>query len=113
MTEKCDVYSFGVLVLELFMGCHPGDFLFSLLSSTKNNDVCLQDVLDSRLIVPNAETDREIYYILSVAARCLEPIPSSRQTARRVRDELSVIKVCEDHIDYMHTGLSIPSKQCL
>uniref|UniRef100_A0A8R7TC03 non-specific serine/threonine protein kinase n=2 Tax=Triticum urartu TaxID=4572 RepID=A0A8R7TC03_TRIUA len=110
VTEKCDVYSFGVLVLELFMGYHPGDFLFSLLSSTKNNDVCLQDVLDSRLIVPNAETAREIYYILSVAARCLEPNPSSRQTARRASDELSVIKVCEDHVDYMHTGLRIPAK---
>ncbi|KAK1575747.1 hypothetical protein Q3G72_007969 [Acer saccharum] len=25
VTEKCDVYSFGVLVLEILMGRHPGN----------------------------------------------------------------------------------------
>jgi serine/threonine protein kinase len=42
VTEKCDVYSFGVLVLELFMGHHPGGFL----SSMANKSTPLMDLLD-------------------------------------------------------------------
>jgi len=33
VTEKCDVYSFGVLVLEVMMGKHPRDLLQHLQSS--------------------------------------------------------------------------------
>uniref|UniRef100_A0A453GZU7 non-specific serine/threonine protein kinase n=1 Tax=Aegilops tauschii subsp. strangulata TaxID=200361 RepID=A0A453GZU7_AEGTS len=108
VTEKCDVYSFGVLVLELFMGSHPGDLLSSLSLATKSNVVCLQDLLDSRLTLPDAETTREIYCILSVAAQCLEPRPSHRPTARRASDELSTIKVHEDHVDYFQAGITFP-----
>ena len=43
VTEKCDVYSFGVLVLELFMGSHPGDFLSSLSLANKINVVCQRE----------------------------------------------------------------------
>ncbi|GJW78587.1 MDIS1-interacting receptor like kinase 2-like protein [Tanacetum coccineum] len=34
VTEKCDVYSFGVLVLEVIKGEHPGDIVTSLTSSS-------------------------------------------------------------------------------
>ncbi|KAI4968966.1 hypothetical protein ZWY2020_046296 [Hordeum vulgare] len=110
VTEKCDVYSFGVLVLELFMGYHPGDLLSSLLSDTKNNDVCLLDLLDSRLVLPEAETAREIYCILSVVVQCLELSPSRRPTARRASDELFAIKACEDDVDYLHASITIPAQ---
>ncbi|KAI4968965.1 hypothetical protein ZWY2020_046295 [Hordeum vulgare] len=42
VTEKCDVYSLGVLVLEIFMGSHPGDFISSLSLGTKNNDLVMK-----------------------------------------------------------------------
>uniref|UniRef100_A0A453A6K4 non-specific serine/threonine protein kinase n=1 Tax=Aegilops tauschii subsp. strangulata TaxID=200361 RepID=A0A453A6K4_AEGTS len=109
VTEKCDVYSFGVLVLELFMGSHPGDLLSSLSLATTNNELCLQDLLDSRLMLPDAETARDIYRVLTVAARCLEPSPSRRLTARRVGDELFTIKAREDHVDYLHAGITFPA----
>ncbi|XBH53557.1 hypothetical protein VPH35_076033 [Triticum aestivum] len=109
VTEKCDVYSFGVLVLELFMGSHPGDFLSSLSLANKINVVCLQDLLDPRLTVPNAETARGIYCMLSVAAQCLEPRPSHRPTARQASDELSTIKARGDHVDYLHAGITFPA----
>ncbi|KAM3393554.1 hypothetical protein ACQJBY_014338 [Aegilops geniculata] len=109
VTEKCDVYSFGVLVLELFMGSHPGDLLSTLSSAARNNDVRLQDLLDTRLVLPDAKTASEIYCVISIAARCLEPNPSYRPTARRVSGELSATKACEDNVDYLHTGLTIPT----
>jgi serine/threonine protein kinase len=112
VTEKCDVYSFGVLVLELFMGYHPGDLLSSIYLTTNKNDVCLKDLLDSRLELQDAETAREIYIVLSVAVQCLKPNPSGRPTARHVSDELSAgIKTCEDHhVDYLHAVLTIPAQ---
>ncbi|KAM0840373.1 hypothetical protein ACQ4PT_059706 [Festuca glaucescens] len=111
VTEKCDVYSFGVLVFELFMGSHPGDLLASLYMTTSKNGVCLKDLLDSRLELPDAETAREIYGVLSVAVRCLEPNPSCRPTARCASDELSAgSKTCEDHhVDYLHADFTIPT----
>ncbi|XP_048548670.1 MDIS1-interacting receptor like kinase 2-like [Triticum urartu] len=109
VTEKCDVYSFGVLVLELFMGSHPGDLLSSLSLATTNNELCLQDLLDSRLVLPDAGISRDIHRMLTVAVRCLEPSPSRRPTARHVDDELSTIKACEDHVDYLHAGITFPA----
>jgi serine/threonine protein kinase len=112
VTEKCDVYSFGVLVLELFMGSHPGNLLSSIYLTTNKNDVCLKDLLDSRLELEDTETAREIYIVLSVAVQCLEPNPSRRPTARRASDELSAgIKTRDDHhVYYLHAVLTIPSQ---
>ncbi|KAF7005460.1 hypothetical protein CFC21_020583 [Triticum aestivum] len=109
VTEKCDVYSFGVLILEIFMGSHPGDLLSSLSLGTKNNDVCLHDLLDSRLVLPDAEAAREIYCMLNVAVQCLDPNPSRRPTARQASDELSDMKACEGHVDYLHVVLTSPA----
>uniref|UniRef100_A0A453AA10 non-specific serine/threonine protein kinase n=1 Tax=Aegilops tauschii subsp. strangulata TaxID=200361 RepID=A0A453AA10_AEGTS len=109
VTEKCDVYSFGVLVMELFMGSHPGELLSSLSEANKNNTLSLQHLLDSRLELPDAETAGEIYHMLSVAVQCLEPSPSRRPTTRRASDELSASKAFEDHVHYLHAGLTIPT----
>ena len=37
------------------MGSHPGDLLSSLYLTTRKNDVCLTDLLDCRLVLPDAE----------------------------------------------------------
>ena len=112
MTEKCDVYSFGVLVLELFMGSHPGDLLSSIYMTTHRNDVCVKDLLDSRLELPDAKTAREVYEVLSIAVQCLEPNPSRRPTARRASDGFSAgTKSCEDHhVNYLDAVLTIPAQ---
>ena len=48
VTEKCDVYSFGMVVLDTIMGMHPGELVTSLSSSSTQNTK-LSDILDSRL----------------------------------------------------------------
>ncbi|PIA50704.1 hypothetical protein AQUCO_01200133v1 [Aquilegia coerulea] len=46
LTKKCNVYSFGVLGLEVIMGSHPGDFITSLAtsSSTCEANILLVDM---------------------------------------------------------------------
>ncbi|KAK0595750.1 hypothetical protein LWI29_009668 [Acer saccharum] len=51
VTEKCDVYSFGVLVLEILMGRHPGE-LISDINSLHDRSVDLKTMLDPRLSPP-------------------------------------------------------------
>nr|GMD94105.1 probable leucine-rich repeat receptor-like protein kinase At1g35710 [Ipomoea batatas] len=56
VTEKCDVYSFGVLALEVIMGKHPGDLITSIFSSPISTDgTLLKDVLDPRLSTPTKQ----------------------------------------------------------
>ncbi|KAI8003386.1 MDIS1-interacting receptor like kinase 2 [Camellia lanceoleosa] len=57
VNERCDVYSFGVLTLEVIMGKHPGDLIYSLSSSSSSSSststahgILLKDVLDQRLL---------------------------------------------------------------
>ena len=49
VSEKCNVYSFGIVTLEVIMGRHPGDLISSFLSTSFASpcyDVLLEDVLD-------------------------------------------------------------------
>nr|XP_027118323.1 MDIS1-interacting receptor like kinase 2-like [Coffea arabica] len=57
-TEKCDVYSFGVLTLEIIKGKHPGEFAAHLMSSTTTGDIELKDLLDQRLSHPTQEIEK-------------------------------------------------------
>ncbi|XP_031275218.1 MDIS1-interacting receptor like kinase 2-like [Pistacia vera] len=87
ITEKCDVYSFGVLTLEVIKGNHPGDFL-SLFSSNvpPNMPIQLSDVLDSRLPAPSLEVQDKLKCILEVALLCLDKNPEFRPTMRIVSE---------------------------
>ncbi|XP_042489435.1 probable leucine-rich repeat receptor-like protein kinase At1g35710, partial [Macadamia integrifolia] len=52
ITEKCDVYSFGVLALETIMGRHPRE-LISSLTSLVGQKMLLRDMLDPCLTFPS------------------------------------------------------------
>ncbi|XP_058203876.1 MDIS1-interacting receptor like kinase 2-like [Rhododendron vialii] len=81
VTEKCDVYSFGVLTLEILMGLHPGELSSNLYSSVDNERIQLADVLDPRLPPPTSQKlQDELDSILNLAVWCLRVEPHSRPT---------------------------------
>lgn len=83
-TEKCDVYSFGVLALEVLAGKHPGDLILTLHSSSENN-IDLKDILDSRLPFPRIQkTVNDLSLIMNLAISCVRMNPRSRPTMYEV-----------------------------
>jgi hypothetical protein len=81
-TEKCDVYSFGVLALEVIMGEHPKELLSNLSTGEKNIE--LKEVLDQRLPPPAALSEKEVASVVKQALSCVSITPNSRPTMRWV-----------------------------
>ena len=81
--EKCDVYSFGVLSMEVLMGNHPGDLLSYLSSSASvpnDQQVLLKDVIEQRLSPPVSEVSRDVVSTTKLAFACLNGDPQLRPT---------------------------------
>ncbi|XP_058201267.1 MDIS1-interacting receptor like kinase 2-like [Rhododendron vialii] len=95
VNEKLDVYSFGVLTLEVIMGRHPGDLISSLSSSSLDSPppssygMLLKDVLDKRLPLPRNEDGEAVVLAVKLALACLEPIPRCRPSMEQVSAALS------------------------
>ena len=88
VSEKCDVYSFGIVTLEVIMGRHPGDLISSFLSSS-SHDVLLEDVLDQRLVLPTRQVAEKVVLVAKIALACLHNSPQSRPTMQHVYQKLS------------------------
>ncbi|XP_028785288.1 MDIS1-interacting receptor like kinase 2-like [Neltuma alba] len=86
--EKCDVYSFGVLTLEIIMGMHPGELISSLMEKSTTYDLLLKDVLDPRLSPPRKSIIDELIAVAKIAFSCLNEDPRSRPTMEQVSTEL-------------------------
>lgn len=87
MNEKCDVFSFGVLCLEIIMGKHPGDLILTLFSSSEAPmayNLLLKDVLDTRLPLPENSVAKDVILIAKIAFACLSGNPHSRPTMKQV-----------------------------
>ncbi|KAL6324910.1 hypothetical protein AAG906_019818 [Vitis piasezkii] len=84
VTEKCDVYSFGMVALETIMGKHPGDLTTSL-SSSSTQSITLKDLLDSRLSSPKGpRVANDVALVVSLALKCLHCNPRFRPSMRQV-----------------------------
>ncbi|XVF38552.1 hypothetical protein REPUB_Repub20aG0111800 [Reevesia pubescens] len=92
--EKCDVYSFGVLTLEVMMGKHPEDLLLSLSLpiSITNHHYSLKDLLDHRIPPPIDQVAEEVVFTVKLAFSCLQTRPQSRPTMQQVSQKLSAQK---------------------
>lgn len=101
--ERCDVYSFGVLALEVILGKHPGDFILSIFTPSTQfapststsprisavHDIFLKDVLDQRLLYPTRNVAEEVVGVVRLALACINPTPQLRPTIQQVSVQLS------------------------
>lgn len=95
VNEKLDVYSFGVLTLEVAMGRHPGDLISSLSSSSlgssspSSSSILLKDVLDKRIPLPRNQEEESVVLAVKLALACLHSSPQCRPTMQQVSVALS------------------------
>ncbi|XP_039137662.1 MDIS1-interacting receptor like kinase 2-like [Dioscorea cayenensis subsp. rotundata] len=77
VTEKCDVYSFGIIALEIIHGTHPVDLLNNLSLS-----MLVKDMLDPRLPLHVADkvTTNQVLAVILTAMQCINTDPQSRPT---------------------------------
>ncbi|KAI3686013.1 hypothetical protein L1987_79682 [Smallanthus sonchifolius] len=66
VNEKCDVYSFGIVTLEVMMGKHPGD-LISLMSRSNAEELAKMLVLDERLQRPRDHVAKVVNFCVEFA----------------------------------------------
>ncbi|XP_042947415.1 MDIS1-interacting receptor like kinase 2-like isoform X3 [Carya illinoinensis] len=89
VTEKCDVYSFGILAIEVIKGKHPGDFISSLSTPLAMENIQVKDVLDQRLPFPTTQVENELIIVIQLAMKCLNVNPQSRPTMHMISQVLS------------------------
>ncbi|XP_052190022.1 MDIS1-interacting receptor like kinase 2-like [Diospyros lotus] len=97
VNAKLDVYSFGILTLEMLMGKHPCDLISSFSSSCSSSvslpstfhGILLKDVLDKRLPPPEDQMVEEILVPTKLALACINTNPHLRPSMRQVYVELS------------------------
>ncbi|TKY67991.1 LRR receptor serine/threonine-protein kinase [Spatholobus suberectus] len=90
VTEKCDVFSFGVLALEVLTGKHPGDLVSSIQTSSEQK-INFKEILDPRLSPPaKNHILKELALIADLALSCLQTNPQSRPTMRSIAQLLEM-----------------------
>ncbi|CAM6028262.1 unnamed protein product [Sphagnum balticum] len=89
VTEKCDIYSFGVVLLELLTGRRPiqpieeGGDLVTWVNETRQSSPVTQ-ILDSRMELSDSILVDEMELVLKVALFCTNIVPAKRPTMREV-----------------------------
>ncbi|KAL0737374.1 hypothetical protein Bca4012_013584 [Brassica carinata] len=101
-SQKWDVYSYGVILLELIAGRSPTfEVGTSEIDLVRWIQVCIEekkplcDVLDPCL-APEADKEDEIVAVLKVAISCVNSSPEKRPTMRHVSDTLDRLPMAGD-----------------
>ncbi|CAA7022599.1 unnamed protein product [Microthlaspi erraticum] len=101
-SQKWDVYSYGVILLELIAGrCPVVEVGTSETDLVRWVQLCIEekkplcDVLDPCL-APEADKEDEIVAVLKIAITCVNSNPEKRPTMRHVSDSLDRLPVAGD-----------------
>ncbi|XVE68110.1 hypothetical protein DITRI_Ditri09bG0043100 [Diplodiscus trichospermus] len=86
--DKCDVYSYVIVVMETLMGKHPGELVSSLSSPSSLQNIMLMDILDQRLSPPTSPmVAKNIVLAATMAFSCLNPDPQCRPTMKQASSQ--------------------------
>ncbi|KAK4342314.1 hypothetical protein RND71_038130 [Anisodus tanguticus] len=101
VNEKSDIYSFGVVILELvtgrrLVGPEFGEKDLATWVHTTLNEKGVDQLLDPNL---NSSFKEHICKVLDVGLRCLNHIPSNRPSMRRV------VKMLQESVHYNLPGM--------
>ncbi|XP_050223922.1 receptor protein kinase-like protein ZAR1 [Mercurialis annua] len=101
-SQKWDVYSFGVMLLEMITGKSPVVHvdtsemdLVQWIQACIEEQKPLSDVLDPYL-APDIDKEEEIITVLKITMACVHSSPERRPTMRHVSDVLSRLVISSD-----------------
>ena len=111
VTEKCDIYSFGVVLLELVTGRSPvqpleqGGDLVTYVRRAIQAAVPTFELFDKRLDLSAPKTTEEMSLVLKIALFCTSASPLNRPTMREV------IAMLIDAREYVSNSPSSPTSE--
>lgn len=100
ITEKCDVYSYGVVLLEVLTGKQPtdsripdgGHIISWVNKELREKKRECTTILDQKLLLQSGTQIQEMLQVLGVALLCVTPCPEERPTMKDVATMLQEIR---------------------